>query len=75
MKRMSQIVRRQLRLLANSPKLEASVDAIQWEPGNRLRIILELDVHEDHVNLHGYEFRYRNPDVKLIPGSEWENEH
>jgi len=74
MKRMSQIVRRQLRLLSSNQELEATVDAVQWKPGNRVRIILELDIHEDHVVLHGYEFRYRNPVVKPIPGSEWTNE-
>lgn len=72
MKKMSEIVNEQLRLLAANPELEASVDAVNWQPGNRLRVILELDIEEGGVKLHGYEFRYRNPGVTTIPNSRWQ---
>ena len=72
MKKMSQIVRRELHLLANDQELADSIDAVRWKPGNRLRVILELDIHENYVKRHGYEFRYRNPSTDLIPGSDWQ---
>lgn len=73
MKTMSQIVQEQLIILAQNSELLRSVDAIRWKKGNRLRIILELDIVHDGVKLHGYEFRYRNPGVVMITGSEWKN--
>lgn len=71
MKKMSEIVAEQLVLLAVNPELKGSVDAVSWKPGNRLRVVLELDVEEEGVRLHGFEFRYRNPSMKMIPHSEW----
>jgi len=70
-KQMSQIVSQQLNLLAENPELMDSVDAVKWKAGNRLRIILELDIEAEGVKLHGYEFRYRNPGVQIIPNSKW----
>jgi len=70
-KKMSQIVSQQLHVLAENPELIESVDAIRWQAGNRFRIILELDVEAEGVKLHGYEFRYRNPAVTMIPNSKW----
>lgn len=72
MKKMSEIVNEQLRLLAKNIELAESVDAVNWKPGNRLRVILELDIEAEGVKLHGYEFRYRNPGVKMIPNSRWQ---
>jgi len=69
---MSKIVKEQLHLLAENPELRDSIDAVKWKAGNRLRIILELDIEAEGVKLHGYEFRYRNPSVKIIPNSKWQ---
>ena len=71
MRKMSEIVSDQLLLLSNNRELRASVDAVSWQPGNRFRVILELDIEADGVKLHGYEFRYRNPGVRMIPNSQW----
>jgi len=71
MRKISEIVTEQLCLLAVNPELKASVDAVSWKPGNRLRIILELDIEDTGVRMHGYEFRYRNPSMKMLPNSQW----
>lgn len=71
MRKMSKIVEEQLILLSLNHELETAVDAVSWKPGNRMRVILELDVEEEGVRLHGFEFRYRNPSMKMILHSEW----
>ena len=61
---MSSIVARKLRRLAKEAELgelSGVLDRINWKAGMRFRLVLELDVHQNAVEVHGYEFRYRKP--------------
>lgn len=71
MRPMSDIVGERLYILSVNQNLLKTIDAVEWRPSMRMRVILELDIEEDGVRLHGFEFRYRRPDLRIIPGSEW----
>lgn len=76
---MESMIRRELRILSDNEDLMAAVRAVDWRPGMRARVLLELDVVEGgfslarlqglsySVRVHGFEFRFRKPAEGLTP--------
>jgi hypothetical protein len=57
----SGIVGTRLQELAKDPSLHNTIARVDWENGMRLRIVFELDLEDNTIRTHGYEFRYRKP--------------
>jgi len=66
---MSLVVARELKRLAKEAwlgLLGRTLDSVNWTEGMRLRLVLELDVLMDEVRVHGYEFRFRKPNGRIV---------
>jgi len=62
-------VARELMRLAKeawSGSLGRILDGINWTVGMRFRLVLELDIEENRVKVHGFEFRFRKPDGRIV---------
>ena len=66
MKAIEWIVQEELIRLAKNWDLGEAIQKVDWSPGMRLRIILELDILEDGARVHGFEFRFRKPDGRIV---------
>lgn len=57
-----------LKKLCENPDLIRALDNIEFQPNDRLRILLELDILPDgSIRQHGFEFRFRRPSEGLKP--------